>query len=113
MDRTASLASSPESTTVQTIPLRTRASATAPICAFGATRENSATAPLLGPATDGFPGGPVADEVPTLLTADFSQALVDQRNSHGSLTYGGRAALDRPAPHITGGEQPRQACFER
>ena len=89
------------------------ASATAPICSFGATRENSAMASLLGPATDGFPVRPFADEAPTSFPADFSEALVDQRNSHGSLTYGGRAAFDRPAPDIAGSEQPGQAGFER
>jgi hypothetical protein len=46
----------------------------------------------------------VAGGVLTSLTADLSKALVDQRNSHGSLAYGSRAALDRPTPDIASGE---------
>jgi hypothetical protein len=55
----------------------------------------------------------VAGEVSTSLTADFSEALVDQRNHHGSLANGRGAALDRPTPDIASGEQPWQARFER
>jgi hypothetical protein len=55
----------------------------------------------------------LAGEVSRSLTADFSEALVDQRNRHGPLAYGSRAALDRPTPDIASGEQPWQARFER
>jgi hypothetical protein len=55
---------------------------------------------------------PVAGEVSTSLTAYFCEALVDQRNRHGPLAYGSRAALDRPTPDIASGEQPWQARFE-
>lgn len=98
---------------MQVTPLRSRALATARICPFEATRENSASAASLGPATDGSPGRPVDGEGSTSLTADFGEALVDQRHHHGTLAYGSGAALDRPTPHIAGGEQPWQARFER
>jgi hypothetical protein len=46
----------------------------------------------------------LAGEVSTSLTADFSEALVDQRNRHGPLAYGSGTALDRPTPDIASGE---------
>jgi hypothetical protein len=95
------------------IPLLSRALATARICSLGATRENFASASLLGPASDGSPGGPAAGDVATSLAADFGEALVDQRNHHGPLAYGSRAALDRPTTDIAGGEQPWPARLER
>ena len=98
---------------MQVIPLLSRALATARMSSLGATRENSSSASLLGPANEGSPGWPVAGGVPTSLTTDFSEALVDQRNRHGPLAYGGRTALDRPAPDIASCEQPWQTCFER
>src|ERR1700733_15071671 len=113
MERTTSLASSAESTTAPVIPLRSRAPATAPIFCLGATRENLASASLLGPATEESSGGPVAGGAPTSLTADLSEALVDQRNSHRALPYGCCAALDGATPDIACSEQPGQACFER
>ena len=76
---------------------------------LGATTENSASASSLGLAAD----RPVEGEVSTSLTADFGEALVDQRDRHGSLTYGSRATLDRPTPDVAGGEQPGQVGFER
>jgi hypothetical protein len=59
------------------IPLVSRAPATARISSLGATRENVASASLLGPAAAASPGGPLAGEAPTSLAADFSEALVD------------------------------------
>jgi hypothetical protein len=49
----------------------------------------------------------------TSLTADFSEALVDQCHRHGPFAYGSRAALDRPTSDITSGEQPGQVRFKR
>jgi hypothetical protein len=46
----------------------------------------------------------VADEATTSLTADFSETLVDQGHSHGSLANGSRASLDRATPDIARGE---------
>src|ERR1700683_1059713 len=113
MGRTTSLAPPAGSTPVQLIPLCSRAPATARICSLGATRENLASASLLGPATEESPGRPVAGGAPTSLTADFREALVEQPNSHRALAYGCRAALDRATPDIACSEQPRQARFER
>jgi hypothetical protein len=98
---------------VHAIPLRSRAPATLRTCSLEATRENFASASLLGPDTAGTPGGPVAGEVSTSLTTDFREALVDQRHHHGPLAYGSGAALDRPAPDIARGKQSWQARFER
>ena len=95
---------------MQVTPLRSSAPATASTCSLAAARENFASASLLGPATDESAG--VAG-VSTSLTADFSEALVDQGNRHGPLAYSSRAALYRPTPDIACGEQPRQARFER
>jgi hypothetical protein len=47
------------------------------------------------------------------FTAKFSEALVDQRNRHGPLADGSRAALDRSTPDVASGEQPGQVRFER
>ena len=105
------LACSAESTTVQVIPLRSRAPAAARIWSIEATRENSASASLLGP--EGSAGTPVAGAASTSPTTDFREALVDQRNRHGALAYGGRAALDRPTPYVASGEQPGEVRFER
>src|SRR5579864_646410 len=113
MDRTAALASSPESTTLVVIPLCSRALATARICCFEARRENSVSASILGPATGRSPGRPAVDGVPMSLTANLSEALVDQRNCHRTLAYRSCAALDRPTADIASGEQPWQVRFER
>src|SRR5580704_8613791 len=112
MDRTASLASSPESSTMQVMPLPSRAPATPRICSAEATRENSAAASLLGPATNGSAGRPVVDEVSMSFTSQFSEALMDQRNHHGPLADGSRTAFDRSTPDVAGGEQPGQVRFE-
>src|SRR5579859_6904853 len=47
------------------------------------------------------------------LTANLSEALVDQRNCHRTLAYRSGAALDRPAADIASSEQPCQVRFER
>src|ERR1700722_6582766 len=112
MDRTVFLASSPDSTTVQLMPLPSRAPATAWISSRGAGRENSASASRLGPSTDGFPD-PLVHEEATSLTAYFGQPLVHQGNHHRSLPYCGRATLDRFAANVAGGEQPGKVRFER
>ena len=98
---------------MQVIPLRSRALATARTGSLGAARENFASASLAGTRAVGSPGRSAGGEVPTSLTADFSEALVDQRNCHGPLADGGRAALDRPTPDIASGEQPGQVRLER
>ncbi len=89
---------------MQMTPFRSRASATVRSCSFEATGENSAAASLLGPSSDGFPDRPVVEEAVTSLAPDFCETLVDQRNHHGSLAYGSRAALDRPAPDVACGK---------
>jgi hypothetical protein len=55
----------------------------------------------------------VADEASTSLSADFSEALVDEGNRHGALADGSRAALDRSTPDVASGEQPGKVRFER
>ncbi len=47
------------------------------------------------------------------LSANLSEALMDQSNCHRTLADGSCAALDRPAANIATGEQPRQICLER
>jgi hypothetical protein len=47
------------------------------------------------------------------LTANLSEALVDQRNCHRTLAYRSCTALDRSAADIASGEQPWQIRFER
>jgi hypothetical protein len=55
----------------------------------------------------------VVGELSTSLTTYFCETLVDQRNDHGSLADGGRAALDRPTPDVARGEEAGQVRFER
>ena len=74
--------------------------------------RNSASASRLGPATEGSPGGSAVGGAGTSLTADFSQALVDQRNSHGPLSYGAAKRLTRPTPDVAGCEQAWEVRLE-
>src|SRR6266852_3077204 len=113
MDRTTALASSSASTKCVAIPLCSRASSAARIRCSVARRANSATASLLGLSPGSSPdalsvGGPL-----TLLSANLSEALMDQSNCHRTLADRSCAALDRPAADIASGEQPWQVRFER
>src|ERR1700730_545961 len=107
-DRTTRLASSPESTTLTVIPLRSSALATERICCPDASRENSARASSLGPFTDEPPDRSVVGGAPISLAADFSEALVDQGNRHRPLAYRSCAAFDRAASDVARGEQSGQ-----
>src|SRR4029077_11975837 len=98
IDRTARLACSPESSTRVVTPLRSSAAAAVRIWWSEANPANSDTAASLGAA--------IAGGVFMSLTTEFGEALMHQRHRHRSLTDGRRAALDRAAAHVAGGEQP-------
>src|SRR5437870_9797850 len=108
IDRTAALASSPDSTTRLVIPLRSSAPAAAWIRGSEASWANSATAAALGPR-----GAPVAAGTLTSVATDFGETPMDQRDRHRSLPDRGRTAFDRPAPHVPRGEQPGPVGLER
>src|SRR6202030_584657 len=112
-DRTACLASSPESTTRAAIPLRSSTVATARIDCVVASRENSACASSLGPSRDRARRRSVADGVSMSLAAGFGEALVDQGHGHGPLTDRGCASLDRCAPDVARGEQTGHIRLKR
>src|SRR5579864_143946 len=110
---TACLASSPDSTTLAAMPLRSSALTTTWIRSLEASRENSASASSLGPSSDGSSDRPVPGWTPTSFTADFGEALMDQCNRHRPLAYSSSAAFDRPAADVAGSEQPGQVRLER
>src|SRR5665213_2897950 len=107
MDCTTPLASSAESTTWQSTPLRSSSVATALICSCEAIKENSATASSLGPATAISPGWSEGSEEDMSFTAHLGKSLMDQRNCHGSLADGRGAALDRSAPDVASSKESR------
>src|SRR5580704_6160495 len=94
-NRTACLASSPVSTTLVVIPLRSRASATAFSSFSEAIGENSAIAPSLGPVRDGSPDTSVARGVLMSLATNLGETLVDQRYGHRPFANRSCAPLDR------------------
>src|ERR1019366_6388259 len=113
MDCTTPLASSAESTTWQSTPLRSSSVATALICSREATIENCATASSLGPGTAISPGWSIGSEEDMSFTAHLRQTLMDQRNRHGSLADGRSAALDGSAPDVASSKEPREIRLER
>src|ERR1022692_1052221 len=113
IDCTTSLASSAESTTWHDTPLRSSSPATALICSREAIDENSATAsslrPTTAPSIDRSDG---SDEL-TSFTTHLREALMYQRNCHGSLPDGSCAALDRPASDVASSKETRKIRLER
>src|SRR5260370_20637318 len=99
---TRPLASAPVAASSGRMPLRSSAAAAAAICSPEASPANSADTAASGLAAA---GGSV--------TARLCQPPVDERDGHGSLADGCRAAFDRPAAHVPGGEHSGPAGLHR
>ena len=104
IDRTASRAASPESTTKLVIPLCSNAEAAAVDLLVGCQSRE------LGDR--GF-GRPAVRRLPSSLGTQFRQAAVHQRDGHRSLADCGRTTLDRSAAHVAGREESRAVRLER
>src|SRR5437867_3631007 len=95
IDRTATRASSPESTTRLAVPLCWRKAAAALIRSSEARWANSATASGLG-----SPGPPSAEDALTSVVTNFGEPPVDQRHGRGALADRRRAPFDRSAAPV-------------
>src|SRR3977135_778783 len=102
IDRTADLASAPESTSKQLIPLRSNAAIAVRIRSSEASLANSATAFSLGPLVSGSLGIPMPEGALMAFAPEFCETPVDQCHGHGSLADGPRAPVDRSAANGAG-----------
>src|SRR5438477_11208331 len=112
-DRTAVLASGPESTRRHVIPLPSSAAAAARSWASVARCANSATASALGPLLRRSFGAAMGDGALMSFATDLGETPVDQRDGHRSLADRRRTTFDRPAANVAGGEQPGSVGLER
>src|ERR1017187_8642689 len=99
---TKPLAPAPVAASSDRMPLRSSAAAALAICSSEASSVNSEDTAAPGLATTG-----------SLVTAQLRQPPVDERHGHRSLADGRRAAFDRPAAHVPGGEHSGQISLQR